>query len=179
MSFQSKTDYFNIAGNGLVITSSEENKSSQVAQAHDEKGDIVAEEVYGETSAPACTYVLSGDVAIGSINIGKATTGTGTKYVITSLQIDTTAGSPPSVQASGEEVPTTSHTDCYYEVPSAAVNVCHHAQILWGAFTLSGQGCYLTQASYTASGSLTKATKDGETIAYDISDGQLQASITI
>lgn len=61
MSFKSKTDYFGLSSSTLLIVSSDENKSAQVAQAHDEKGDIVAQEVYGETMAPTCSYVVKGN----------------------------------------------------------------------------------------------------------------------
>lgn len=49
---------------------------------------------------------------------------------------------------------------------------------MFSAFTFSGTGVYLTQANYSVNSSLTKATKDGETIAYDISDGKIEASLT-
>lgn len=84
---------------------------------------------------------------------------------------------------SGEEVPKDStHNDCYYEVPTASLKVCHHAQILWGCITNTedsvGQGVYLIQSSYTAQAQLTKATKDGTTLAYDVMEGQLTATLT-
>lgn len=49
---------------------------------------------------------------------------------------------------------------------------------MFGAFTFSGTGVYLTTANYNVSSSLTKATKNGDTIAYDISDGKIEASLT-
>jgi hypothetical protein len=50
MAFQEKTDYFGLAtsGSGLVITDSNDNNAAQVAQGQNEKGDIVAYEVFGE-----------------------------------------------------------------------------------------------------------------------------------
>lgn len=45
-------------------------------------------------------------------------------------------------------------------------------------FTFTSGKCYLTQANYTVGGSLTKATKDGETISYDIADGKIEAQLT-
>lgn len=57
--------------------------------------------------------------------------------------------------------------------------MCHHAQILWSAFTLSGEGCFLQSANYTAGGTISRATKDGETISYDVTDGQLTVDVTI
>lgn len=176
MAFQEKTDYFGLATDGgLVITSSTENKSATVIQAQDEKGDVVAQEIVGETSAPSCTYVVKADATLTGQKLGSASGG----YVISSISISTGAGTPPSITVTGESVPASSHTDCYYDTPACTVKVCHHAQILFSAFTLSGVGCYLTSANYTISGSLTKATKDGETVAYDIADGKIEAQVEI
>lgn len=186
MSFQAKTDYFGLStgsGSTFVITDSSENKSAQVATGQDEKGDVVAYEVYGEEMAPACSYVINANSTLGTIKIGEAITVTGIsdkKFTITNVSISTAAGSPPKIDVSGSQIPNTvTHTDCTYTIPAATLEVCHHAQILWSAFTLGGTGCYLTQANYTASGDLTKATKDGTTISFDIANGQLVADITI
>lgn len=177
MALQQKTDYFGLAtdSSGLVITSSTENKSATVIQAQDAKGDVVAEEIVGETSAPSCTYVVKADATITGQKLGFASGG----YVVSSISITTGAGTPPGITITGEAVPTSSHTDCYYETPACKVEVCHHAQILFSAFSLTGDGCYLTSANYTISGSLTKATKDGEIVAYDIIDGKVEAVVEI
>ena len=177
MAFQDKTDYFGLAtdSSGLVLTSSTENKSATVITAQDEKGDVVAEEIVGQTSAPSCTYVVKKDATLTGQKLGSAAGG----YVISNISITTGAGNPPGITVTGESVPASTHTDCYYDTPSCTVEVCHHAQILFSAFTLTGAGCHLTSANYTISGSLTKATKDGETIAYDISDGKIEVQVEI
>lgn len=183
MSFKAKTDFFGLAGNGLVITESNENKSASTAEGHNEKGDIVAFEVFGETMSPQCTYVLSANSQLSSMQCGTVINGTGDyssyKFTLGSLTINTSAGSPPSIQASGEQVPNDSHTDCTYTFPSATLKMCHHAQILWDAFTLGGTGCYLQQANYTAGGTISRATKNGETVSYDVTDGKLEVQLTI
>ena len=183
MSFQAHTDYFGIStanGSSFVITDSNENRTAQTVSGHDEKGDIVAFEVYGDTIAPSCSYVLKAAGSLGDIVIGDALTSGDKKVTITNVSISTGAGSPPKIDVSGEEVPSdTSHSDCTYTVPSASIAVCHHAQILWSAFTIGGTGCYLTEANYTVSATLTKAQKDGDTVAYDVSDGQITATVTI
>ncbi len=177
MAFQDKTDYFNLATDtsGLVLTSSTENKSATVVQAQDEKGDVIAQEIVGQTTAPSCTYVLQKDATMTGEKLGSATGG----YVISSISITTGAGTPPGVTVTGESVPSSSHSDCYYDTPACKIEVCHHAQVLFSAFTVTGDGCYLTSANYTISGSLTKATKDGEIVAYDIVDGKVEAQVEI
>lgn len=92
MSFLAKTDYYGLStgsGSKFVIVSSDENKSASTATAQDEKGDIIAEEVYGETSAPSCNYVLSGDATLSGIDMGNPITTGGKNYVITNIGIDT------------------------------------------------------------------------------------------
>lgn len=177
MALAAKTDYFGLAteSGGLVLTSSTENKSATVIQAHDEKGDVVAKEIVGETSAPSCTYVVKSDATLKGQKLGYASGG----FVVSSISISTGAGTPPGITVTGEAVPSSSHTDCYYDTPDCTVAACHHAQTLFSAFTLRGDGCYLTSANYTISGSLTKATKDGETVAYDIADGKIEAQVEI
>ena len=182
MSFQAKTDYFGITGSNspFVITDSSENKSAQTANGRDEKGDVVAYEVFGETMAPSCSYVIKANASLGSIVIGAPITIGTNKFTIVNVSISTSAGSPPKIDITGEQIPSdTTHSDCTYTIPTATLEVCHHAQTLWSAFTLSGAGCYVIDANYTAGGTLTKATKDGETVAFDIADGQLTAALTI
>ena len=183
MSFQNKHDFFGLAGSGLVITESNENKSASTAEGHNEKGDVVAFEVFGETMSPDCTYVLSADTSLASMKCGTPIAGTGDyqgkQFSLGGITINTTAGSPPSIQATGEEIPNNSHNDCSYTFPASTLKMCHHAQILWGAFTLSGDGCYLQQANYTAGGTISRATKNGETISYDVVDGKLEVQLTI
>ena len=169
MSFKAKTDFFGLASGGVVITESNENKTASTAEGHNEKGDVVAFEVFGETMSPQCTYVLSADTNLSSMQCGTPIAGTGDysgkKFTLGGLTINTTAGSPPSIQASGEEIPSgTSHSDCTYTFPSATLKMCHHAQILWSAFTLGGTGCYLQQANYNAGGTISRATDTKPTV---------------
>lgn len=132
MAFQNKVDFFGIAGDGIVLTETNENKTASTAEGHNEAGDIVAFEVFGETMSPDCTYVLSADSQLSTIQCGKAVSGTGDysgkKFTVGSITINTSAGQPPTIQASGEQVLSSSgHTDCYYEFPAATLKQCHHA----------------------------------------------------
>lgn len=187
MSWQAKTDFFGLASqsNGLEVTESNENKTASTAEGHNEKGDVVAFEVFGETMSPSNTYVLGKDLTLSSLpKCGAPIAGTGDysgkKFTLGSLTISTSAGSPPNIQASGEEIPaSTTHSDCTYTFPSTTLKLCHHAQILWSAFTLGGTGCYLQSANYTAGGTISRATKDGATVSYDVTDGKLEVQVTI
>ena len=132
MAFQSKYDFFSIAGNGIVLTECNENKVASTVEGHNEKGDIVAFEVFGETMSPDCTYVLSADTQLSGIQCGKMIAGTGDyagkQFTCGGLTINTSAGQPPSIQASGEEVLSSNgHSDCWYNFPAATLKQCHHA----------------------------------------------------
>lgn len=131
--------------------------------------------------APSCNYVFATDATISSIHIGAASAGEEGKFFTTNqLTINTGAGTAPTMSASGQEVPSQDHTDCYYEGPSGDIKMCHHAQLLFGlnSNVTMPTGCYLTTANYTIGGSLTTATKDGKVVSYDISDGKVTASLT-
>lgn len=151
MSWQAKTDFFGLAtaANGLEVTESNENKTASTAEGHNEKGDVVAFEVFGETMSPSNSYVLGKDLTLSTLpKCGAPITGptgyTGKKFTLGSITISTSAGAPPTIQATGEEIPSgTTHSDCTYTFPSTTLKLCHHAQILWDAFTLGGTGCYL------------------------------------
>lgn len=182
MAFQAPYDFFGLvtASNGLVVQESSENKSASVATGHDEKGDIVAHEIFGERMSPSATYILGKDYSMPALQCGVPVTGTGDyadkKFVYAGVTISTSAGQPPSIQVSGEEIPSTiDHTDCKYVFPSATLEMCHHAQVLWDApLNNLGTGNYLQSANYTAGGNLSTATKDGVIISYDITEGQLE-----
>jgi hypothetical protein len=44
---------------------------------------------------------------------------------------------------------------------------------------MGGEGCYLQTANYTASATITKATKDGVCIAHDVVEGRIEATVEI
>lgn len=189
MAFQKPYDYFNLTSsqNGLVVQESSQNVQASTAEGHNEKGDVVAFEVFGERMSPSATYLLGKDYSLPSLQMGVPIQGTGDyaqkKFVYAGVTITTAAGQPPTIQVTGEEIPTTiDHTDCYYQIPSATLELCHHAQALWGVPIGPedlGTGNYLQNATYTAGGNLSLATKDGEIVSYDITDGKLEVQATI
>lgn len=181
MAFLAKTDYFGLSGTALECTASNDGASASVAEAKGADGSIVAHEVYGETLAPSCDYLLKADwtSAAGAVKLGAVTAADGKKIVLGNLAVNTAAGSAPTVAASGEQVEEGATEGCLYEVPAFSLPKTHHAHILFGAFTLSGAGCHLTAANYTASAGVTKATKDGAVLAHDVGEGKIEAAVTI
>lgn len=175
MAFIAKTDYFGLAGSGLICVSNGDGNAASVAEAHDEDGTIVAWTVYGETGAPTNSYVLSGDATL-SAKLGNVGSN---DAVLNQLQITTAAGSPPTITASGEKVEANASNTCTYSIPSVTVSVKHHAQALFSAFTVGGEGCHLQSSTFTASATISKATKDGTCVAHDVTDAKIEAQATI
>jgi len=66
--------------------------------------------------------------------------------------------------------------DCHYEIPAFELSKKHHAQILMSALTFSGNA-HLTSASYTFSSNVSKAEKDGDCLAHDVTEGKIEVSV--
>lgn len=185
MSFKTKIDFFKISSDGaLVCVSSNDGVSASVVEAQGQDGSIVAAETYGETAAPSCEYDLAASLendasADTALALGRVSDEDGKKYVLNSFSITTAAGSAPKVSASGERVNDDATDGCLYIIPSFKLETLHHAQILFNAFTLEGEGCHLTGANYAASCTITKATKEGNCLTFDVSGAKIEASLTI
>lgn len=182
MAFATKLDWFGLASDSLKVTKCSDGKSAQTVEAQGADGSVVACEVFGETLAPSCDYTVAGAVtwAAGAHALGKLTaTADGGKVALTNITINTSAGAAPTITASGESVADEAAQGCEYDIPALSLPVTHHAQILWDAFTLTGDGCHLTAANYTAECSISKATVNGECVAHDVTAGKLTCAITL
>ena len=129
--FIAKKDYFGLADTtNLVCQSSDEGKSNELAEATGQDGSIVAHNVYGEKIAPSNAYVMKavtltkgdGDIALGQIN-----TVDDRSICLNQLTIGTSAGSAPTINASGEQVEDGSTDNCTYSIPAFSVSKKHHA----------------------------------------------------
>ena len=77
--------------------------------------------------APTCSYVIKADASTSTMKIGYPIAIGSKYYTVSGVTINTGAGTPPTLQVSGEEIPNNSHVDCYYVVPSTTIEMCHHA----------------------------------------------------
>lgn len=184
MAFISKPDYFGLAtsvSTSLTLKSSTLNKTASVAEATDEKGDVVAEEVFGDVASPSVTYELKADLDLDDITLGSITTVDSKPYVLSSVSFSTAPATVPEVQCSGEQVEAgaTTANSTTIELPSISLKKWHDAQILGEAFSLSGTGCYLNGCNYTVSCDVTKATVDGVIVAHDVENGRIEVQVTI
>lgn len=182
MSFPSKPDYFGLGSNAsLSLKNSSLNKSATTAEAHDEIGDTVAMEVFGEQSAPSVTYEVIADITMSAIKLGAVTTVDSKPFVLTSVSWNTAPGAVAELQCSGAQVEAgaTTATSTTITLPAFALKKWHDAQILDSAFTLTGTGCYVNGCNYTATADLSTATVDGEIVAHDIQNGRVEVAVSI
>ena len=181
--FIEKNDYFGLAdGTMLVCSSSEDGRSNEVASATGHDGTIVAHNVYGEKIAPSNEYVMKavtfskneGELAIGQIHKLEDNQ---TCICLGSLSIGTSAGSAPTISASGEQVEDNSTGNCLFKIPAISLTKKHHAQILFNAFSFTGTGIHLKSASYDITASITKGQKEGKCLTHDVVEGKIACSV--
>jgi len=178
MAFSVPVDYVGLADTALILKSSTENRTAQTAEAKDARGDFIAREVFGESATPSSEYVLATDLSK-AITLGTVTTVGSDKVVLKSFSIKTAAGQAPTVSANGETIQAAGTVSSTIAAGTITCSVRHKAQILDGAFTLSGDGCSLNACDYTAECELTKATVEGEIKAHDVSGGRATVTATI
>lgn len=188
MAFPAKTDYFGLAtslSSSLSLKNSSLNDSTNVVEAQDEKGDVVAEEVLDPVASPSVTYEVKDDVDLDDITLGAVhTIGTGASaraFAIESVSFNTAPATVPELTVSGQEVESgaTTANSTTIELPSVTLKKWHDAQIIGSAFELSGTGCYLQGCNYTVRGDISKATVNGKCVAHDIQNGRIECQATI
>lgn len=178
--FSAPVEYF---GQGLStvidLKSSTENRDYAVKQtATDERGDIVARDLAGERISPSAVYNVkaAGDL---SLVLGSVNTVETMAVVLLGCEISTGAATPPEVTLSGESIQSGGAASSTITLPAIALSPRHKAQILAGAFTLTGAGCNLTSCSLSARANITRATVEGETVAHDVSGCEMVVTGTI
>lgn len=189
MAFQTKTDFCGLAAidTNILVRDDAENASQEKYQPTGQKGQFCDLEVYGEDQAPTNTYAIKGDLDIddGDIKIGGLTViGEGTaakKYALESFEIGTSGGTPPTLSATSQlvESDADAKTACYAEVPAFKLSKRHHAQILFGAFTLEGEKCELTACNATVGGTIGKDKLVGVPIGSDLNSVAITVSGTV
>jgi hypothetical protein len=181
MAFLTKVDPFGISSSTLAVKSTSDGNSGSVAEATDENGTIVAQESYGNRMSPSAEYALKKETAFDEIVLGGVSTYKTKRVVLTQLTINTSAGGEPTISASGEEIEASSDGTCpaTYTIPEFTLGVCHHAKILFSAFSLSGTGCYLNSANYTAQCENGTAMIEGAVVAHGVYGAYLEATAEI
>ena len=178
--FSAPVEYFGQGTSTVIgLKSSTENRDYAVkVTATDERGDIMARDLAGERISPSAVYNVkaAGDL---SLVLGSVNTVETMAVVLLGCEISTSAASAPEVTLSGESIQADGKASSTVELPAITLSPRHKAQILAGAFTLAGAGCYLTSCSLSARANITRATKSGDTVAHDVSGAEIVVSGTV
>jgi hypothetical protein len=188
MAFHAKTDYCGLSAltalaGKIVVKDATDNDSVEKYQPQGADGSFVLTHVYGKDSAPANTYGVKANIGTedGDVKLNALVTVGEKKYALESFEIGTSAGSAPTLSATCQlvEDTATDAAQCHYPVPAFALTTKQHAQDIFSAFEIAGEGCVLTECSASVGGSITKDKNAGEIIASDISQGVITVTGTI
>lgn len=161
---------------GLTPKSSSDGKTSSVAEAPNEYGDTVAHDVYGEVLNPSVECAVTDEVDLSDIELGSIhTVNTSHKVMLTQVQVNTQAGSPPTVTLSGVEVESGATAKRTYAC-SGTLTPRSKAQDVAGAFNTSPK---YTQINTTFAVDPHVQTVDGTPVASDCSHGRIEAQATM
>ena len=180
MSWDKKEDYCGLAnGASVKINDSDEGATGSYLEKVGEHGDIVATKAYGTKNAsPKCVYTIADDGTL-AIKLGTVTTIDGKQYMLESVSISTGGASEPTLEAAAKRVEDGATTGCTFDCPSLTISPDEHAQILFNAFSLSGDGCELTQCSAEVSCTVGLSKINGDPVASDPHTAHVQLSVTI
>ena len=182
-SFQDKVDHYGLTNNDapLVVIENDNGASNEYNEYHSQDGSYIDHIVYGEKQEPTDTLEMTGDwvISADTIKLGGVTTVDSKKFALGEINIETTAGELPSIEASGKQVQNDASTVRYYALPSVTVKNDETAQILWDAFTLSGTGCHLQSAKYTASSQIPTKDRNAFPLAFGVAEGAIECEAEI
>ena len=182
-SFQDKVDHYGLTSNSapLEVISNDDGASNEYNEYHAQDGSFIDHIVYGEKEEPSDEIELTGDwtIAADTIKLGGVSTVDTKKYALSELSIETTAGELPSISASGKQVQSSAVTTRYYAVPAVTIKNDETAQILWEAFTLTGEGCHLQSAKYKVTSEIPTKDKNAFPLAFGVSEGVIECEIEV
>ena len=182
-SFTDKKDYFGLTANSapLELITDDDGASNEYKEYVGQDGAYIDSIAFGDKQSPSNTIELTDDwtIAADTIKLGGVSTLDTKKFALERLSIATKAGELPSLSASGKQVQSSAATTRYFAIPAETIKNDESAQILWGAFELSGSGCNLQSASYVASADLPTNDKNGFPLAFGVSKGAIECSVEI
>lgn len=174
--FSAAEDYFS-PNAALQAKSSQDGKTSSLAECPDEYGDTVAHDVYGELLNPSVEYVVKAAISKTTtlVTLGSIHTVNGKKVMLTTCVVTTSANNPPTVSLSGVEVESGATAKRTYAVKIDLLPRSK-AQDVAGAFTASSK---FTQITTTFSVDPHVQTVGGTPVASDASHGKIEVAATM
>ena len=182
MALSTRIDYFGQSANAVIKQIDDDANAGFPVNvtAENERGDIIARDVSAAAQdAPSANFVCfaAGDV---DLYLGAVTTyATSRISCLNGISIQTAKATPAAVTLSGEELQAGATVSSTIAVGSITLSPRHKAQNLMSSFTLSGTGCHLISCGLECKGNITRATKDGVTLAHDISGASIIISATV
>lgn len=185
MAFAPKIDFCGLSSIGdgkILVRNHKKNGSNETYMPTGGSNEYLAVEVFGEDAAPTNDYGLSGKVefAEGDLTLGKTIEvgpdNAKKSYALEQVTISTNGGSPVTISATSQLVD--KPIACQFKVPAFTLETKHHAQILFGAFTL-GTSDTLTACSATIGSKVTKDKLVGKVISSDVGQGIITVTGTI
>lgn len=182
-SFTDKKDYFGLTANSapLDVIADDDGASNGYNEYKGQNGAFVDSITYGDKQEPSNDLELTGDwtIAADTVKLGGVTTLDTKKFALGELDIDTVAGELPTISASGKQVPASAATSRYFAIPAETIKNDESAQILWGAFELTGSGCHLQSAKYKCKAELPTKDKNGFPVSFGVSQGVIECAVEI
>lgn len=152
MAFQTKTDYCGLARENVLVCSSEQmGASSSDVTGNDSWGTVDAFENVDGGATPSNSYDIKADVPFTGENViklGGVNTVGSDKFMLTTVNISTSASAVPTISAQAADVEAAAETDGYYAVPAFTLSKKHKAQLIFSEATIGGDGCDLVASSY-------------------------------
>ena len=187
MAFAPKTDFGGLTAlsDKIVVRDDALNGSVEKYQPQGQDGSFdMGTEVFGEDTAPSNTYGLKApglDLEAGVLKLNAVTMVDGKAFALESLEFETGAGTPVKISTKSKEIETGTDADVqsYYSIPALKLETKQRAQIPFGAFTLSGKGCSLTNCKCAIGGTINVDKLEGVKLSSDINSGVITITGTI
>ncbi|MBR4654129.1 MAG: hypothetical protein IKO72_12295 [Kiritimatiellae bacterium] len=182
-SFQDKIDWYGFTDDDapLEVIGDEPNETNEYKEYPAQDGSFIDSIAFGNKKAPSNELILTDDwtIAAGDVKLGGVNEVDGESFALMELNINTNAGELPAISAAGQQVQDDAETARYYALPAETVKNEETAQILWSAFTLTGEGCHLQSANYKASILLPVKSKNGTPRTFGVAQGVIECQVTI
>lgn len=179
--FIAKLDFANLktVDNGLVVKDDSPNASNQFVRAPNQKGDIIAHNLFGAREAPSVNYELGKDLTSFAVVLGTVNTVATFPYLFKQLDIKTSQAAAVTMSAVCEKLQTGATATSTIDFGTITLKKLHKAQFIVDSITLGGTGAHLQTCDITFKCNPTFAEVEGAIISHDISGGEITQVITI
>lgn len=172
-----KIDYFGLSASGFEVTDTAENKAAgYIAEARSNDNFMVAVDAFGEVIKPTVDYVVTNNASLSGVVLGSVKTIGGKTIALGNVTLNTNAGQPPTMQASGSQIEDGGVAHCKCTMQGITLSPLYHAQT-FGLFTVNnGQ---LNSSTLTMEGDIGTTMVDGVIKSSDLIGASIKVSGTV